>query len=189
MSDIHPLIPRQPVPPLTVPLAGGGSFDLAAETPENFTMVVVYRGLHCPQCKRYLSDLEAKLADFAKHGVSVVAISSDTAERGEQTKTDWNLPSLRLGHSLSLKSARDWGLYISSGVGKTSAGIEEPALFPEPGLFLVRPDGTLYWAAVQTMPFSRPHFADVLTALGFVLDRNYPARGEVAMLPQAQAAE
>ena len=72
-----------------------------------------------------------------------------------------------------------------AGSGKTSVGIEEPALFSEPGLFLVRPDGTLYWSAVQTMPFSRPHFADVLTALDFVIDKNYPARGEVMELPQA----
>ena len=72
--------------------------------------------------------------------------------------------------------------------GKTSVGIEEPALFSEPGLFLVRPDGTLYWSAVQTMPFSRPHLADLLAALDFIAERNYPARGEVVNLP-AQAAE
>jgi peroxiredoxin len=185
MSDIVPLVPRQKVPPLAVPIAGGGAFDLAAENPGHFTMLVFYRGLHCPQCKRYLTDLESKLGEFKKRGVNVLALSSDDKERGEQAKADWGLANTRVGYGLTLKDARAWGLYISSGRGKTSIGIDEPALFSEPGLFLVRPDGTLYWSAVQTMPFSRPHFADVLTALDFVIDKNYPARGEVAELPQA----
>jgi hypothetical protein len=60
----------------------------------------------------------------------------------------------------------------------TSIGIEEPALFSEPGLFLVRPDGTLYYAAVQTMPFARPHFDELIGALDFAIAKDYPARGE-----------
>nr|NIR90840.1 AhpC/TSA family protein [Gammaproteobacteria bacterium]NIU06316.1 AhpC/TSA family protein [Gammaproteobacteria bacterium]NIV52881.1 AhpC/TSA family protein [Gammaproteobacteria bacterium]NIX87589.1 AhpC/TSA family protein [Gammaproteobacteria bacterium] len=58
-------------------------------------------------------------------------------------------------------------------------GIEEPALFSEPALYLVRPDGTLYFGTVQTMPFARPRFADILQALDFVIKNDYPARGEV----------
>jgi peroxiredoxin len=188
MSDIEPLIPRQPVPPLTVPLAGGGKFDLAVETPEKFTLVVFYRGLHCPICRRQLTELEAKLPDFEKRGVSVVAISSDDKERAERTKTEWSLPKLRIGYGLPLSTARAFGLWISTGRGKTSAGVEEPSLFSEPGLLLIKPDRTLYFASVQTMPFARPHFADILTALDFVVEKNYPARGEVVNLP-AQAAE
>jgi hypothetical protein len=57
-------------------------------------------------------------------------------------------------------------------------GVDEPALFSEPGVFLVRPDGTLYYGAVQTAPFARPNFNDLLGALDFVIANNYPARGE-----------
>lgn len=188
MSDISPLLPRQPVPALKLPLAGGGQFELSRETPERFTLVVFYRGLHCPQCRNQLKDLESKLGEFEKRGVGVVAVSSDDAERAERTKQDWDLPNLRLGYGLPLRVARDWGLFISSGRGKTSIGIDEPALFSEPGLFLVRADGTLYFASVQTMPFARPHFSDILAALDFVIAKEYPARGEIASLP-AQAAE
>jgi hypothetical protein len=117
----------------------------------------------------------------------VVAISSDTKERAERTRLDWGLPELRIGYGLELSMARQWGLYISSGRGKTSLGIEEPALFSEPGLFLVRPDRTLYFASVQTMPFARPHFADILSAIDFVLSKDYPARGEVTKLPKEAA--
>lgn len=185
MTDISPLVPRQKVPALSVPLAGGGRFDLSAEAPKSFTMLVFYRGLHCALCKRYLTDLESKAAAFEERGVSVLALSSDERDRAERTKAEWSLASTRIGYGLDLKAARQWGLFVSTGRGKTSMGIDEPARFSEPGLFLVRPDGTLYWSAVQTMPFSRPHFSEVLTALDFVIEKDYPGRGEVVSLSDA----
>ncbi len=187
MSEIIPLMPRKPVPPLSVSLVGGGHFDLAAETPKNFTMVVFYRGLHCPVCRRYLGELDPKIAEFEKRGVETVAISSDDEERAERAKREWELPIMRIGYGLDLRVARTWGLYISTSRGKTSAGIEEPALFSEPGLFLVRPDKTLYYGSTQTMPFARPHFSELLAAVDFAIERNYPARGEVVDLPPAAA--
>jgi len=182
MTDLVPLLPRQPVPPLAVELVGGGRFDIATEQPDNFSMIVFYRGLHCPICRTQLRDLEAKLGDFAARGTGVVAISSDAQDRAGQTKADWGLPGLRLGYGLDLATARRWGLYVSTSRGKTSMGVEEPGQFSEPGMFLVRPDRTLYFASVQTMPFARPHFQDILGALDFVLKNNYPARGEVVRL-------
>lgn len=179
MTALTPLFPRQPVPALSVPTVGGGTWTLAERTPQNFTMVVFYRGLHCPICSRYLADLQTKLDDFAARGVDVAAISSDDAERAAASKETWKLDRLTLGYGLDLDTARRWGLYISTSRGKTSTGHLEPALFSEPGLFLVRPDGTLYFGTVQTMPFARPVFADILGALDFVLKNGYPARGEV----------
>jgi hypothetical protein len=81
-------------------------------------------------------------------------------------------------YSLPPTVARKWGLYISSSRGKTSINIEEPPLFLEPGVFLVRPDGTLYYGAVQTMPFARPLFSELLQAIDFAIAKDYPARGE-----------
>ena len=187
MTDITPLVPRQPVPRLAVSLVGGGRFDIAAENAQRFTFVVFYRGLHCPICRTQLGDLEAKLPDFAKRDVTVIAISSDNAERAERSKREWKLPNLRVGFGLDLRVARAWGLYVSTGRGTTSAGVEEPALFSEPGLFLIRADHTLYFASIQTMPFARPHFADILGAIDYVVAKDYPARGEVINLPAAAA--
>ena len=187
MHDITPLLPRKPVPPLFVPLVGGGRFHLASEAPERFALLDFFRGLHCPQCRNHLKDLEAKLPELEKRGVSVLALSSDDAERATLMKQEWELPNLRVGYGLDLTTARSWGLYISTGRGKTSTGVEEPPLFSEPGLFLVRPDRTLYFAIVQTMPFVRPHFSDILIALDFVIAKDYPARGEVATLPSEAA--
>ena len=172
------LMPRKPVPELTVPLVGGGSWSLADQRPKHFTLVVVYRGLHCPICSRYLKDLDTKLAKFVERGVNVVVVSSDDEARALKAKTDWGLDNLDVGFGLGIAKAREWGLYVSTGRGKTSIGVEEPALFAEPGLFLIRPDGTLYFGSVQTMPFARPSFQEILGALDFVIANDYPARGE-----------
>ncbi|RTM14160.1 MAG: AhpC/TSA family protein [Bradyrhizobiaceae bacterium] len=179
MTEFVPLFPRQPVPLLHVKLVGGGLFDLRSEGPQHFTLVVFYRGLHCPICKTQLRELESKLDEFDKRGVAVVAVSSDTKQRAMQTREAWELSRLRIGYGLDLAAARSWGLFISSGRGMTSAGVEEPERFSEPALYLIRPDGTLYFGSVQTMPFARPHFSDILAAIDYVLKNNYPARGEV----------
>lgn len=175
-----PLIPRQRVPNLVVSIVGGGTWSLAEQTPLKFTLIVVYRGLHCPICSHYLADLNQQIEAFKKLGVSVLVLSSDNEARASQAKHDWQLGSLDVGYNLSIETARKWGLYISSSNGKTSAGVVEPDRFPEPGLFLVRPDNTLYFASVQTMPFARPSFADILKAVSFVIEKNYPARGEIS---------
>lgn len=172
------LIPRQAVPVLAVDTVAHGRFELATATPAHFTMIVFYRGLHCPICAKYLMELERLVPEFEKRGVEVVAISSDDAARGAAMAEKIKAGGLRIGHGLSLGSARAWGLYISESRGTTSIGIEEPAHFSEPGLFLVRADGTLYYGSTQTMPFARPNFADLLGALDFTIPINYPARGE-----------
>ncbi len=187
MNDINPLLPRAPVPPLSVPLVGNERFSLDSEKAKRFILIDFFRGLHCPQCRNHLKALEAKLSEFNDRGVSVVALSSDGAERAERTKNEWALPNLRIGYDLDLTVARSWGLYVSTGRGKTSAGVDEPPLFSEPGLFLIQPDHTLYFSIVQTMPFVRPNFAEMLTALDFVIAKDYPARGEVAILPSTPA--
>lgn len=65
---------------------------------------------------------------------------------------------LRIGYGLSLSVVRQRGLYISSPRGKTPIGIEEPRLFSELGVFLVKPDRTVYWLSVQSMPFARSNW-------------------------------
>lgn len=176
--SIQALMPRDPVPALNVAQTNGGRFVLGATPGEHFDLVVFYRGLHCPICAKYLMELERLAPEFAARGVQVLAVSSDDAERARQMADKVSAKYLQFAYGLSLKSARQWGLYISAGRGKTSIGIEEPALFSEPGVFIVRPDGTLYYGAVQTMPFARPPFQDLLGAIDFAIAKNYPARGE-----------
>ena len=172
------LMPRKPVPALSLETVTGERTTLADQKPEHFTMVVFYRGYHCPVCRKYVAELDSLSDEFVKRGVPVIVASSDTRERAELTRTEWKLQHVNPAYGLPLDEAREWGLYISASRGKTSLGIEEPARFSEPGLFLVRPDGTLYWGSVSTMPFARPHFTEILAAIDFAVKNNYPARGE-----------
>ena len=172
------LMPRFPVPALNLPLTNGERFVLGANPGEKFDLLVFYRGLHCPICAKYLLELERLAPEFASRGVQVVAISSDSEERGKAMADNVNASGVKFAYGLSLRSAREWGLYISTSRGTTSIGIEEPELFSEPGVFIVRPDGTLYYGATQTMPFARPQFQDLVGAIDFAVAKDYPARGE-----------
>jgi peroxiredoxin len=172
------LKPRKPVPALEFDTVGGGHWSLAAKKPQNFTMVVFYRGLHCPVCRRYTTELNGMIGEFEKRGVSTVITSTDSKERAAEAKEKWGLPNFTVGYGVPIEKAREWGLYVSSSRGMTSAGVEEPPLFAEPGLFLVKPDGTLYWGSISTMPFARPHFSEISAAIDFAVSKNYPARGE-----------
>lgn len=171
-------MPRQPVPPLSVAALAGGSLTLQAGRAAHFTLLVFYRGYHCPQCRAYLTELNRLHDEFVQRGVEVLVVSSDIEDRARRAQQEWSLDRLTIGYGLTIEAARDWGLYVSTSRGLTSTGVEEPALFSEPGVFLIRPDLTLYWSSVQTMPFARPHFKEMLGAIDFVLDKNYPARGE-----------
>ena len=139
------LIPGQPVPDLDLPLTIDARFELSKQHPEAFTLLVFYRGKHCPICRKYLTEL------------------SGTGD-------------VPLAHSLSEDKAREWGLYIS----EKREGSEEPDIFSEPGLFLVKPDGTLHFAVVQNAPFTRPDLDDLLSGISFTLDKDYPTRGTLS---------
>ena len=179
LLETNPMLtPRAKTPDLAVPTLDHGNFHLSAEQGAFGTLVCFYRGLHCPICATYLRELERLTPDFEALGVNTIAISSDGEERTRDMAGRVKADTLRFGYGLSLEKAREWGLSISTSRGKTSIGIEEPALFSEPGLFLVRGDQTLYYASVQTMPFVRPHFSEMIGALKFVQENDYPARGE-----------
>lgn len=172
------LIPRQKAPDLVVDTLDHGRFDLSAERPQRMTLICFYRGLHCPICANYLKELERLVPEFAERGVAVIAISSDNQERARQMADKIAAKNLRFGYSLALRDARTWGLYLSTSRGKTSLGIEEPPVFSEPGVFLINADQTVYFLSVQSMPFVRPHFAEMIPALDFIIKNEYPGRGE-----------
>ena len=40
-------LPRQPAPSLSVPTVGGDTWTLSEQSPDSFTFIVFYRGMHC----------------------------------------------------------------------------------------------------------------------------------------------
>lgn len=165
--------PRQSAPGLEVKLLDGGTWRLAEAKPQSFSMIVVYRGLHCPICKTYLGELDAKLPEFAKRGVDVVAISTDPRDRAEKAKAEWGLNNLAIGYDLPIATAREWDLFISRAIREG-----ETPEFSEPGLFLVRPDNTLFYSSRSSAPWGRPSFDQMLRGIDIVAERKMPARGE-----------
>ncbi len=105
-------------------------------------------------------------------GIEVIAISGDTYERAAASGEKWGLEKLQIGYGISPETMREWGLYISK--GELSG---EPAIFNEPGLFLVRPDGILFFAGVNNAPYGRPALEELLSGLDYVLNHSYPLRG------------
>lgn len=165
--------PREKAPNLKINLVNGTQWSLEEQNPENFTLVLFYRGKHCPVCKMQLKDLERKMEDFSSRGVNVIAISVNTEEVAKETHENWDLKNVPLGYGLSVEEGREWGLFISNAISE-----KEPDQFVEPGIFLLDKEGKVYWESIQSMPFGRPDFKDVLNGIDYILKEGYPARGE-----------
>ena len=166
------LQPDDPIPELSLPLISGDRYTPGADAPANFSLLIFYRGLHCSLCKAQLQDLNVRTGDFAALGVSCVAISMDQKDRAEKAREAWDIPNVPVAYGLDKAQAQHWGLYLSKGMWE-----QEPTLFCEPAMFLVRPDNRLYAAYLQSVPFGRPGFDDLFNGIKFVVERDYPARG------------
>ena len=166
--------PKQTSPALEFPLLDGNKWNLSQQNPENFTLVVFYRGLHCPICEKYLQQLQDLLPEFEARGVNVVAISMDSQKRARLSRQKWELPNLTLGYELSEETAREWALYLSAGVKDG-----EPDKFSEPGLFLVDNKNQVYYSAINSNPWGRPYLPSFVKAVDYIIKSGYPARGEV----------
>ena len=169
MNTLNPL---DKAPDLTLPLVGGGDWSLADQTPDSFTMILVYRGYHCPVCKGYLGKLNSLMDLAAENGLGVVAVSMDGAERAATAKDEWGLDKVDVAYGLTEEKAREWGLFISSSIKEAESDI-----FAEPGLFWVTAEGTIYLVDVANMPFARPDLEILIPKAGFASANGYPARG------------
>ncbi len=118
--------------------------------------------------------MEGLLPDFEERGVDVIAVSMDSDKRARLSRKDWGLKNLNLGYNLDLETAKNWGLYISEAVKDG-----EPAIFSEPGLFLVDDNKDIYYSAMNSNPWGRPYLASFIKAVDYIIKSGYPARGEV----------
>jgi peroxiredoxin len=181
----------QVAPALSLPTLKDDTFDLHKQSPEKFTIIVFYRGKHCPICLQYLQEIEEQHESLKQSGMEIVAISMDDKEKAletakkasasmpdrEEKKTDDNkLLSFPILHGLTVDMAREWGLYLSSAI----PGSSEPDVFSEAGLFVIRPDHTVFMAQVQSAPFTRPNIQQLVGGLNFAKEHGYPARGTFA---------
>lgn len=161
------------MPTLSLPRAGGGEVALGGSG--RWQIVVVYRGKHCPICRTYLKTLDGLLEQFKDAGAEVIAISADPREKAESEAQDegWRFP---VGYGLSPDQMRNLGLYISE--PRSPQETDRP--FPEPGLFMINPEGKIQIVDISNAPFARPELGGVLRGLKLIQERQYPIRGTLA---------
>ena len=166
------LLMGQLAPALKVNTLEHGWWNLMDQSPKTYTMVVFYRGVHCPICAQHLAELDQKLSQFHQLGVNAIAISGDSLDKAQQLKSTASISHLPIGYGLQPADMRRWGLYLSQGHFE-----QEPSLFSEPAVFLIKADGHLYFSNVGTHPFSRLSWDFLLTGLDYVIANDYPFRG------------
>ena len=160
-------------PQQQVDLLGGGTLTLGQPRGgHDWQMVVVYRGAHCPICKKYLAQLDGMTADFTALGVDVVAVSGDPEDKAQRMAEEADV-GLAIGYGLSVAQMRALGLYVSA--PRSPQETDRP--FPEPGLFVINGQGAVQIVDVSNAPFARPDLAMVLNGLRFIRDKDYPVRG------------
>ncbi len=121
-----------PFPAMAWPKVGGGVLKLTDLT--GWRLLVVYRGKHCPLCRKYLNTLNELLPKFLESGVQVAAVSADSRDKAETESREegWQFP---VAYDLSVDAMRELGLYVSN----PTSPKETDRPFAEPGLFVVNP--------------------------------------------------
>ena len=133
--------------------------------------VYIYRGKHCPRCKRFLNKLNDMLSDWTD-ALDVLVVSADTREKAQADRDEfgWNFD---LGFGLSEDQMRALGLYVSDPLSEA----ETTDRFAEPGAFGIRPDGTLMLVDISNGPAARPDLVELLDGMKFNIANNRPVRG------------
>lgn len=164
--------PTKKAPNLKLNLINDTQWELEKQKPENFTLLVFYRGLHCPVCKKQLQDLRDNLTKFSDIGVNILALSMDTEKRAKTSRDEWETGDLPIAYGLTEKEARSWNLFISSAISE-----KEPERFSEPALYLIDKEQNIIFSQVQSMPFARPTTESILKGIEFIINKDYPSRG------------
>ncbi|TNF23009.1 MAG: redoxin domain-containing protein [Rhodobacteraceae bacterium] len=157
--------------PMSFPRLGGGALTVGG-TRANWTLLVVYRGKHCPRCKTYLRTLDQMRGQWQEAGFEIVVVSADTEDkaRADQAEFGWGFD---LGYDLSRDQMETLGLYVTQPL--SDAETDRP--FAEPGVFVLRPDGSLLLIALSNGPAARPDLAELLDGMVFTKTNDRPPRG------------
>ncbi len=159
------------IDPFTLPFVGSDQTATIGGSKPRWSMFFVYRGRHCPRCKRFLNKLNAVLPDWTAH-MDVIVASADTAEKAaaDLDEFGWDFD---LCYGLTEDQMRALGLYVSSPLSEA----ETTANFAEPGAFAIRPDGTLMLVDISNGPAARPDLEELLDGMIFNITNDRPVRG------------
>jgi peroxiredoxin len=158
---------------MSFPKTGGGEVTIGG-TRENWTLVVVYRGKHCPRCKAYLNILDGMRDQWNAAGFDIAVLSADPKEKAaaDQAEFGWGF---NLGYDLSEDQMNTLGLYVTEPLSPS----ETDRHYAEPGTYVIRPDGSLVLIALSNSPWARPELTELLNGMIFTKKNNRPPRGTV----------
>ncbi|MDQ6620336.1 MAG: AhpC/TSA family protein [Pseudomonadota bacterium] len=141
-------------------------------TNSGWRLLVIYRGKHCPLCRKYLNTLNELLADFREIGVEVSAVSADSREKAETSskENDWKFS---VAYDLSTNDMRQLGLYISA----PTSPAETDRPFSEPALFVINPSGQTQVINVSNAPFARPELKVIVAGVKTAQEKHSPIHG------------
>lgn len=166
-------IPDSIIAPMSFPKLGGGEATIGG-TQQNWTLMIVYRGKHCPRCKKYLNILDAMLGDWTGAGFDVVVVSADTQDKAQADKDEFGW-GFDLCYGMTEPQMETLGLYVTEPLSPS----ETDRRFAEPGTYVIRPDGSLIVVALSNGPAARPELAELLDGMIFNKTNDRPARGTV----------
>lgn len=158
---------------MSFPKIGGGDITVGGKK-ENWTLLVVYRGKHCPRCKKYLNILSEMKNQWQDAGFDIAVVSADTVEKAQadQAEFNWNFD---LGYGLLEEQMSTLGLYVTEPLSAS----ETDRRFAEPGTFVIRPDGSILLIAISNGPSARPELTELLDGMIFTIKNDRPPRGTV----------
>ena len=104
------IVPGQVTPSLSLNTIKDNQWSLEGNLNKTKTMIIFYRGLHCPICCDFLKVIYNQLSDYKKSNTEVIAVSMDSKERALQAKNDWNINNLSIAYGLTEEKAREWNL-------------------------------------------------------------------------------
>ena len=163
----------KPMPELSFPKLGGGTLKIGGAS-DSWTLFIVYRGKHCGRCKKYLGILEDMQDEWHDAGFEIVTVSADPETKAQADKEEYGW-SFDIGYNLSEVQMHKLDLYISDPLTPD----ETDKRFAEPGIFCIRPDGTIQIAAISNGPSARPDLVELLDGMKFTIEHDKPARGTV----------
>lgn len=159
--------------PMSFPKAGGGALTVGG-TRENWTLLTVYRGKHCPRCKKYLNILDGMRDQWAAAGIDIAVVSADPEEKAaaDQAEFGWGFD---LGYGLTEDQMATLGVFVTEPLSPQ----ETDRRFAEPGTFVIRSDGSIVLIAISNGPSARPELTELLDGMIFTKDNDRPPRGTV----------
>ncbi|SLN63227.1 redoxin domain-containing protein [Pseudooctadecabacter jejudonensis] len=158
------------IAPFDLKCVSGGTRTIGGPS-DRWTMVFIYRGKHCPRCKRFLNKLDAVLHQWSAQ-MNVIVASADTRDKAEADLAEFGW-RFDLCYGLQEAQMRDLGLYVSAPLSEA----ETTANFAEPGAFGIKPDGTLMLVDISNGPAARPDLEELLDGMIFNITNDRPVRG------------